>query len=408
MKFFLTAAVACFCTLSAAEKGSPDVIHWQGDNTEQTVQETGRLEVFQKESASELASAENETLTTCAERLAEPGKRYLWAPTIDRTRGAGGAKIPDAAVSADKTALFLLETVGTDPGPFDTRLVILDTHTGEIVRVRRFAKVRYVGILTLPDSDDLLLVRPPEGKNQTVDLVDPVSGKIQYSHAFLLFSDLLVMGDLLLAKQQDHPMLTMVRCRTLQPETTIKTAAKGGKMLPESTDIVNIVYPGNPAKLERIPMPGTNIRLYADAILTLPEGFSPACGMLVGKNKTIQLWMEPGGDAMLRIGKTFHRLAERVNGLAVYHAESKTLYLGLLKRDMLAEFHPEESTALVRSTLTGQLRPITRGESKLIFCSNTESPRVLIMDHRANLYQMQPPDRSRMWKKTLIFSPEQE
>ena len=408
MKFFLTAAVACFCTLSAAEKGSPDVIHWQGDNTEQTVQETGRLEVFQKESASELASAENETLTTCAERLAEPGKRYLWAPTIDRTRGAGGAKIPDAAVSADKTALFLLETVGTDPGPFDTRLVILDTHTGEIVRVRRFAKVRYVGILTLPDSDDLLLVRPPEGKNQTVDLVDPVSGKIQYSHAFLLFSDLLVMGDLLLAKQQDHPMLTMVRCRTLQPETIIKTAAKGGKMLPESTDIVNIVYPGNPAKLERIPMPGTNIRLYADAILTLPEGFSPACGMLVGKNKTIQLWMEPGGDAMLRIGKTFHRLAERVNGLAVYHAESKTLYLGLLKRDMLAEFHPEESTALVRSTLTGQLRPITRGESKLIFCSNTESPRVLIMDHRANLYQMQPPDRSRMWKKTLIFSPEQE
>jgi hypothetical protein len=172
--------------------------------------------------------------------------------------------------------------------------------------------------------------------------------------------------------------------------------------------LVNNIQQGPPAKLERIPLPGTAPLQYDKIFLSLPKNFTPTKGLQFGNAGQMQLWMEQEGDAMLRIGQTFHRLAERVNGLAVYHAESKTLYLGLLKRDMLAEFHPEESTALVRSTLTGQLRPITRGESKLIFCSNTESPRVLIMDHRANLYQMQPPDRSRTWKKTLIFSPEQE
>lgn len=400
MKFFLIFLLAGIGTLAAAEQGSPDVIHWEGDKIVEKVQETGRLEVFHtgKEAVQDAGNSS-------AARLTDPGKRFLWTPSGDHSRGAGGAKLPDAAVSADKSALFLLETVGTDPGPFDTRLVILDTHTGEIVRVRRFAKVRYVGILTLPDSDDLLLVRSPEGKNQTVDLVDPVSGKIQYSHTFLLFSDLLVMGDLLLAKQQDHPMLTMVRCRTLQPETTIKTAAKGGKMLPESTDIVNIVYPGNPAKLERIPMPGTNIRLYADAILTLPEGFSPACGMLVGKNKTIQLWMEPGGDAMLRIGKTFHRLAERVNGLAANHQPDGTLFLGLQKRDMIAEFQPERSTEQLRSSITGQLTPKTRGEIKMLFCTDNGNPAVMVLDHRANFYRLQLPVKGRSWKKTLLFTP---
>ena len=89
-------------------------------------------------------------------------------------RGAGGARIPDAAVSTDRTALFLLETVGAEEGPFDTRLVILDTQSGKIIRVQRFSKVRYVRILTIPDSDDILLAEPPVNQQQQLVLSAPL------------------------------------------------------------------------------------------------------------------------------------------------------------------------------------------------------------------------------------------
>lgn len=403
MKFLVMLMLTGIALLSAAEKGSPDVIHWDGDNIIDKVQETGHLEIF---STADPRSAPNRDADSTAERLAEPGKRFVWIPTEDNSRGAGGAKIPDVSISADQSALFILETVGADNGPFDTRLVILDTQTGEIGRVLRFAKVRYTRILTLPDTDDLLLIRPPEGKKQIIDLADPVSGKIRRSHSFPEFSDLLIMGDQLLVKQKYSPLLSLVDRRTLHPENEIKTTAKGGILLPESPDIVNIVYPGNPAKLERIPMPGSPaIHNEDDILLTLPAGFSPEKGLLFGNTRSIQLWLKPGGDAMFRIGKTFHHLAERINGLAVYNRKTQSLFLGLQKRDMLAEFQPEKSTDILRSTITGQLKPRTRGEMRAIFSCNSAKSGVYVLDHRANFYLLQPPTKGRSWKKFILFTP---
>ncbi len=405
MKFFLIAVLAGFCALSAAEKGTPNIIRWQGDNTEQTVQETGSLEVFQKEGKPAADNSLEANETSSEERLTEPTKRYLWDPTRDRKRGAGGAKIPGAAFSADTTALFMLETVGADDGPFDTRLVILATRTGEIIRVQRFAKVRYVKIQTLPDSDDLLLAEAPAENKQRIVRLNPLNGKIRCAADLPVFSDWLIMGSFLLSKDQDSPFLRTLSSQNLAQIQEIKTAAPGGKLLPEKENLVNNMHPGSPAKLERIPLPGAPQLYYDEKFLALPDNFTPASGLYFGETSPMQLWMEPGGAAMLRIGKNFHSLADRVNGLAAYHPESQTLFLGLQKRDMIAEFRPAESTSQLRSSPTGQLKPQTRGDSKLITCVNASNVRILILDHRANFYQIQLPHKSRNWKKTLLFIP---
>ena len=399
MKFFQIAFLIGAFSLAAADQGAPEVIHWKGEEKVQTVQETGKLEVFQTipESATDTS--------TSALRLTEQSKRYLWIPTPDRMRGAGGAKIPDSAVSTDRTALFLLETVGADEGPFDTRLVILDTQSGKIIRVQRFSKVRYVRILTIPDSDDILLAEPPVNQQQQLVRVDPVSGKIRCTTQLPVFSDWLIMKGYLLTKDQNSPILHVLYNSNLASVRKIKTAGNGGKLLPESDSIVNNMHPASPAKLERISLPGTE-KIHEDEIfLQLPAGFTPSKGLFFGTENKMQLWMEPDGLAMLRQGRNFHNLTDRVNGLAAFHDSSNTLLVGLKKRDMLAEFKPFQSTKQLRTSLTGQLKPLTRGECKMIFCTFEDQPEILVLDHRANFFKLLIPAKGRQWKKFLLFTP---
>ena len=401
MKFFQIAFLIGAFTLAAAENGSPDVIRWHGDEKVKTVQETGKLEVF------EVPQAAPANADTAAERLIEPGKRYLWVPTVDRKRGTGGAKLPDSAISADRTALFLLETVGADEGPFDTRLVILDTHSGKILRVQRFAGVSYVKILPIPDTDDILLAEAPAENQQKLVRVNPVTGRIRCKTQLPVFSDWMIMDRYLLAKEQHSPTLHILSHQNLAGVRQLKTTGKGGKLLQESDSVVNNMYPASPAKLERIALPGTARIEYDEKILPLPDGFTPEYGLFFGTESKMQLWMEPGGAAMLRQGQNFHSLTDRVSGLAAYHAASNTLLLGLQQRNMIAEFKPYESTKQLRTTLTNQLKPPTRGDCKMLFCSLEEFPHILILDHRANFFRIQMPAKGNRWKKTLLFTPGQ-
>jgi hypothetical protein len=72
---------------------------------------------------------------------------------------------------------------------------------------------------------------------------------------------------------------------------------------------------------------------------------------------------------------------------------------------MLAEFQPEKSTDILRSTITGQLKPRTRGEMRAIFSCNSAKSGVYVLDHRANFYLLQPPTKGRSWKKFILFTP---
>lgn len=399
MKTWLLPFLACIAALTAAEQGSPDVIRWTEKKVEAKVVETGRLEIFDRKPAGKADSA------TFADRVAEPGKRFLWEPSVDRRRGAGGANIPDAAISEDRSALLLLETVGADEGPFDTRLVVIDLRSGEIVRVTRLNRKdqHFVKLLTIPGSDDILLFSAPEKKRQTILRIHP-KGTVRGAGEFDAVSDAIIHAGKLLLKDQDKPELTCRSLEDLSSESTFTTAAPGGFLLPESENTVCNVVPGAPAKIERIALDGRSIPP-EERFLTLPADAHPAAGLQFGGDTKMQLYLTPDGPAVLRIGNSLHRLGERVSGLAAYHQPSGTLFLGLRKNDMVAEFQPEKSTSRLRSSATGRLNPRTRGESRWYFSDNAQIPSVLVVDHRTNVYRMQVPTKGRFWKKFLLYTP---
>ena len=399
MKTWLLPFFACAAALFAANQGSPDVIRWEGDTVEAKVVETGRLEVFDRK-------AGNPSDATFADRVAEPGKRFLWGPSEDRRRGTGGARVPDAAMSEDGSALLLLETVGADEGPFDTRLVVIDTRSGEIVRVTRLSRKdqHFVKLLTIPGSDDLLLFSSPEKGRQTILRIHP-KGTVRGAGEFDAVSDAVIHSGKLLLKDQDKPELTCRSLKDLSSENTFTTAAPGGFLLPENRRIVCNLVPGEPAKIERIVLSGRAIRP-EDRFLALPANVNPTAGIVFGDGGApTQVYLAPGGPAMLRSGGTFHPMGDRISGLAAYHQASGTLFLGLRKNDMVAEFMPAKSTSQLRSTTTGQRQPRTKGENRWYFCDNSQVPSVLILDHRMNFYRMQIPTKGRFWKKMLIYTP---
>ena len=398
MKTWLLPFFACAAALLAEEQGSPDVIRWEEEKKEIKVEETGRLEVFDRKPKKDVGT------DRFADRVADPGKRFLWVPSPDPKRGAGGARIPDAVLSEDRSALILLETVGTDDGPFDTRLVVIDVRSGEIVRVTRlFRKERFVKLLTIPESDDLLLFSAPEKKRQTVFRVHPTGPK-RGAGEFDAVSDALILSGKLLLKYQDTPELTCRSLEDLSTKGTFKTAAPGGFLIPESEAVVCNYAPKNPGMIERIAVSGEKPQ-ERERFLPLPKNFRPDSAVTFGGETPMQLYFEPGGIAMLRLGQDFHPLAERSSGMAAYHAPSGTLFLGLQKQDMIAEFRPAESTNMLRSSLTGQRSPRTRGEVARIFCDDGKVPAALILDHRANVYRLQLPDKGRSWPKKLLFVP---
>lgn len=398
MKKPLLPFLVCAASLFAAEQGAPGVIRWTGEKNETRVVETGRLEIFARNPPIKPGSA------TFADRVADRARRFLWTPSPDPRRGAGGARIPDAALSADGSALLLLETVGADDGPFDTRLVVVDVRTGEIVRVTRFAGARYCRLLILPESGELLLFSAPEGNRQTVVRADAAAGTIRAKTALPAVSDAVIHEGKLLLKDRDAPRLTRRSTETLDADAVFKTAAPGGFLLPESPDAVCNPVPGDPAKIERIALDGRSIQP-EERFLVPPPNTRPASGLTLDGDVPTQLYITPDGPAALRIGSRLHPLGERVAGPAAYHRESGTLFLGLRKNDAVAEFRPGKSVAMLRSSPTGQRAPRTRGEPCRYFCDGSQIPSVLILDHRANFYRMQTPTKGRLWKKTLIFTP---
>ena len=265
MKAWLFAFMICaVIILPAAEQGSPDVIRWEEEKKEVKVVETGRLEIFDRKPG-KAGSA------TFADRVADRGKRFLWVPSPDPKRGAGGANIPDALLSEDRSAMILLETVGTGEGPFDTRIVVLDLQSGEIVRVTRLNRKNqhFVKLLTIPGSDDLLLFSAPEKKRQTILRIHP-KGTVRGAGEFDAVSDAIIHSGKLLLKDRDKPELTCRSLKDLSTEDTFKTAAPGGFLLAESGRIVDNFVPGGPAQIERIVLHGEELHK-DDRFLPLPQ-----------------------------------------------------------------------------------------------------------------------------------------
>lgn len=105
-------------------------------------------------------------------------RRILWMPRWGGNY-INGTNVADAALSPDKSIIAFLEKTGESPGPFATRIVLLDTHNWEIVQAQDLENV-YAEKCAWNGNFLTLLCKGQKSRHtkNSIVLYDPLSRKI--------------------------------------------------------------------------------------------------------------------------------------------------------------------------------------------------------------------------------------
>lgn len=115
-----------------------------------------------------------------AGRIADDAHVWSWRPVWHRD-GAGGIRVPWLAVSPDRSVLVVAESIGAQPGPNATLLVLFNQYTGKIGRAIPLENRKITAAAWLPDGVSLLLAEAAQPLRKTsarLAVLDLRTGKI--------------------------------------------------------------------------------------------------------------------------------------------------------------------------------------------------------------------------------------
>lgn len=121
------------------QEGSPDfqlqIKHWRDEpEIPEIVADTDNLKIETLPADAVQPSAES-AADTLAAAVGKPGKKFHWSPKWLLSKGIGGVRLPDIAISPDRSVLVVIETVGAASGPFGGRIIAINPENGDILRV---------------------------------------------------------------------------------------------------------------------------------------------------------------------------------------------------------------------------------------------------------------------------------
>ncbi|MBQ4106974.1 MAG: hypothetical protein IJC73_05280 [Lentisphaeria bacterium] len=386
MKYAIAVFVLSVAMTVAARDLRPGPIHYEEPESAPVVTETGFAAWRPDPSAAMPPDG-------AAARWAIAGRTLDWQPSPDPGRGGDAARIPDAALTDDGSALLLLETIGTAPGPWATRLLIFSVAAKRIVNMLRLENHRFTALEELPD-DRLLLIAAGE-TGTTLTILELPSGQILTTrHDLPVISGHATANGKLWLKEKTTDRITIFDLnRQLESIGTITANHPGGSLAVSADGSVLLHFAADPVFYTVVGQPDT----------PLPEGVRPACALpLDDRAETVLIYAENAPAGLLIRGQ-FHPIAERAGGTAARRGE--TVFLGLQRQHAIALLQqpPIRGTGL-QNPAPG-CRPVTRGEPVRLFCDPADPRAVFVLDHRANFYRMMPPDRGRRWRKELLLTP---
>ena len=109
--------------------------------------------------------------------------RYSWLPHWDFS-GRGGAQLPDAALSSDKSLLAILENVSPRQGKLSTLLVLINTYNFQINSVYYFYGKQFTKVAFVPTCSELVVWEQEQGEDVEsglLHLIDLKNGEIRDS-----------------------------------------------------------------------------------------------------------------------------------------------------------------------------------------------------------------------------------
>ena len=340
-----------------------------------------------------------------AARLASknPDKIIRWSPKLV-TAGTVGVRLPDAAVSPDRTLIVFIETTGAVNGPYGSRIIAFDTNTWTVpvlyqLPEEQIVKVAFIGdtgrIAALckgqgePESRDKLLVFDLQ-TGETVESCDldyrpsrivaeKVSGMLYVTEANAPDVRIYNPGNL-----DEVPK----RIRSRGNDPAIAFADKGAKIVMASGGMLEFYKTSDFRPLSNLPV---------------PENFTPQEILFLGGN--LYLLAPPKTEmqeGICVLNTSIRRFGGNSAGVLSDSFEPDTFFALMSRKGEIAQF-AIPSLEKMSSIFPEDLAPRKTGDPVKVY-SVPHARCLAVLDSGGNFYLLYRDADGRKWQKELLFS----
>ena len=342
-----------------------------------------------------------------AAKLRDPGRKTVlrWAPR-ERVGVLRGVRIPAAALSPDQSVLALVETTGGDDPPNGSRIVLINTHTWEILKVIEIPRLTERLVFARKEPALFVLSKAQAELKQEGGLakirLDPDDAA---ETSFIpvgrhVFSDLLCdREDRVYLADAEKPRVLIFRQDSARPRTAEVSAP--GCALALSPDGRRWAAAGTAGKIE-IFKTGDGRPLSSESI---PEGYPVRQLLFLDNAGNFLCAPDPLTNRAafaVRVGRIREFEGASAGALAVSTDGSTVLHRKQAYGEI--EFLDPRTFRKLASVIPERVSPRTRGVPREVYQLEA-GELTAVLDDSGDLYVLHRPEKETKFQKKVILTP---
>ena len=386
------------------------VILDRAKNTQKTADAGGKKKSLKKSQIHRLKLWTAHAPGSLAARLAPKNadKIIQWHPKLVLA-GTSGVRLPDAAVSPDKSLLAFVETLGDEQGICGSRIIAFDTHTWTIPvlyvlpedRIRKVAFIGDTGKIAA-----LSTVKTEEGETRNRLLVFDLQTGMTTASCNLAYSPSRMVTDavsgLVYITEARSPLVRIYNPENLEkPLKTIQCAGVDPAIA--FTDQGRTLVLAAAGLLE--------FRKTSDfrplSSQALPDNLTPQ--EILIPDSSLYLIVPPKlamGEGICILNGSVRRFGVNCGGILADSFEPDTFFALMSRKGEIVQFalpSLEKKTSIIPEDIS----PKKPGDPVRIF-SIPHAKCLAVLDSSGNFYLLYRDVNGRKWQKELLFSPAKE
>lgn len=340
-----------------------------------------------------------------AARLASknPDKIIRWNPKLV-TAGTVGVRLPDAAVSPDKTLIVFVETTGAPNGPYGSRIVAFDTNTWTIPVLYQLPDEQIVKVAFIGDTGRIAALCKGQGELENKDkllVFDLQTGDtveacdLDYRPSRIVAEK---VSGMLYVTEVNAPDIRIYnpgnldeapkRIRSRGNDPAIAFADKGAKIVMASGGMLEFYKTSDFRPLSNLP---------------IPEKFTPQEILLLEEN--LYLLAPPKAEmqeGICVLNTSIRRFGENSAGVLSDSFEPDTFFALMSRKGEIAQI-AVPSLEKKSSIFPEDLAPRKTGDPVKVY-SIPHARCLAVLDSGGNFYLLYRDADGRKWQKELLFS----
>ncbi len=342
---------------------------------------------------------------TLAARLASknPDKIIRWSPKLV-TAGISGVRLPDAAISPDKTLIVFIETTGDADGPYGSRIIAFDTNTWTVPVLYQLPKVQISRIALIGDTGRIAALCKGQGEPENKDrllVFDLQTGEtagsceLDYHPARIVAEK---VSGMLYVTENNTPNVRIYdsgdlgrapkRIRSRGNEPAITFAEKGSMIVMASGGMLEFCKTSDFRPLSNFP---------------IPEDFIPQEILCLREN--VYLLVPPETEmreGICVLNRNVRRFGGNSAGVLADSFEPDSFFALMSRKGEIAQI-AVPSLEKKSSIFPEELAPRKSGDPVKVY-SIPHARCLAVLDSGGNFYLLYRDADGRKWKKELLFS----